>query len=209
MHGFQQNPRGNEDCCTGFLFRSVYLPSYTLSRREIQIPLHHDDEQQIVEGSTIFTVSVGSDRYLTLQNQVGLLNEASVEIKHGSVYSMSRESQSTWKHRDNDQCQGALETLEHIFIQYSHTNTFKNRLKTFINNKIDREYRDNGNYHFMICNHANPLVNYINLAAKWYISRNFQHSKPLIWDEFVRYIKFALNGDKKNICVILEEALKS
>ena len=61
----------------------------------------------------------------------------------------------------------------------------------------------------MICNHANPLVNYINLAAKWYINRNFQHSKPLIWDEFVRYTKFALNGDKKNICVILEEALKS
>ena len=114
--------------------------------------------------------------------------------------------------KDNDQCslcQGALETLEHIFIQCSHTNIFKNRLKTFINNKIDREYRDNGNYHFMICNHANPLVNYINLAAKWYISRNFQHSKPLIWDEFVRYTKFALNGDKKNICVILEEALKS
>ena len=41
---------------------------------------------------------MGSDRFLTLQNQVGLLNEASVEIKHGSVYSMSRESQSTWKH---------------------------------------------------------------------------------------------------------------
>ena len=61
----------------------------------------------------------------------------------------------------------------------------------------------------MICNHANPLVNYINLTAKWYISRNFQHSKPLISDEFVRYTKFALNGDKKNICVILEEALKS
>ena len=43
----------------------------------------------------------------------------------------------------------------------------------------------------MICNHANPLVNYINLTAKWYISRNFQQSKPLIWDEFVRYTKFA------------------
>ena len=42
--------------------------------------------------------------------------------------------------KDNDQCslcQGALETLEHIFIQCSHTNTFKHRLKTFINNKID------------------------------------------------------------------------
>ena len=63
-----------------------------------KIPLHHDDEEQIVENSTIYTVSVGCNRHLTLQNQVGLLNEATVEIKHGSVYSMSRNSQSTWKH---------------------------------------------------------------------------------------------------------------
>ena len=63
-----------------------------------QIPLHCDDEQQIVENSVIYTVSVGANRHLTLQNQVGLLNEATVEVKHGSVYSMSRESQSTWKH---------------------------------------------------------------------------------------------------------------
>ena len=45
---------------------------------------------------------------------------------------------------------------------------------------------------YVNCNHANPLVNYIKLAAKWYISRNFQ-----FWDEFVRYTKFALNGDEK------------
>ena len=63
-----------------------------------QIPLHNDDEEQIEEGSTIYTVSVGCDRFLTLQNQVGLLNETSVEIKHGSVYSMTRESQTSWKH---------------------------------------------------------------------------------------------------------------
>ena len=63
-----------------------------------QIPLHHDDEAQIIEGSSIYTISVGCDRFLTLQNQVGLLNEASLEIKHGSVYSMSRESQGDWKH---------------------------------------------------------------------------------------------------------------
>ena len=114
--------------------------------------------------------------------------------------------------KDNDQCslcQGGLETLEHIFIQCPQTNIFKNILNTFIKNKIDREYRDNRNYHFMICNHANPLVNYINLTAKWYISRNFQQSKPLIWDEFVRYTKFALNGDKSNICIVLKQALKS
>ena len=58
----------------------------------------------------------------------------------------------------------------------------------------------------MISNHAIPLVNYINLIAKWFISRNFQQTKPLIWDEFVRYAKFALNSDK---CVVLEQALKS
>ena len=60
---------------------------------------------------------------------------------------------------------GGLETLEHIFIQCSHTNTFKNRLNKFIKNKIDREYRDNKNNHFMICNHAIPLVNYINVVV--------------------------------------------
>lgn len=63
-----------------------------------QIPLHHDDEAQIIEGSSIYTISVGSDRFLTLQNQVGMLNETALEIKHGSVYSMSRESQGDWKH---------------------------------------------------------------------------------------------------------------
>ena len=61
----------------------------------------------------------------------------------------------------------------------------------------------------MICSHANPTVNYINLTAKLYISRNFQHANPLILDEFVRHTKFALNGDKKSICAVLEELLKS
>ena len=108
---------------------------------------------------------------------------------------------------------GGLETLEHIFIQCPHTNIFKNILNTFIKNKIDREYRDNRNYHFNFdnmsrynyCNHANPMVNYINLTAKWYISRNFQQYKPLIWDEFVRYTKFALNGDEIYICIVLKQ----
>ena len=34
----------------------------------------------------------------TLQNIVGLLNEASIEITHWSVYSKSRDLQGTWKH---------------------------------------------------------------------------------------------------------------
>ena len=48
--------------------------------------------------------------------------------------------------KDNDQLvSGALEILEHIFIQCSNTNNFKNRLNT--KNKTDREY----NYKANIC----------------------------------------------------------
>ena len=73
--------------------------SDTLSRREIPDPpslLRRAADRK--RTGVIYTVSVGANRFLTLQNQVGLLNEATVEVKHGSVYSMSRESQSTWKH---------------------------------------------------------------------------------------------------------------
>ena len=63
-----------------------------------QIPLHSDNEMQIAPDSLIWTVSVGGSRNLTLQNQVGPVNEVEVELRHGSVYSMSRSSQETWKH---------------------------------------------------------------------------------------------------------------
>ena len=62
------------------------------------IPLHSDDEAQIVPDSDIITISIGSPRVLTLQNQEGVLNETTVPLPHGSVYAMSRASQATWKH---------------------------------------------------------------------------------------------------------------
>ena len=112
--------------------------------------------------------------------------------------------------KDNNQCslcKEALETLEHIFLNCSHTKKFKSRLNNFIKDKVDREYKDMSDYYFIICVHTNPVVNYINLTGKWYISRNFQNAKPLIWDEYVRYVKLALNGEKNNIRVILDEVL--
>ena len=62
------------------------------------IPPHSDNEAQIVPDSTIYTISVGAPRSLVLQNQVGVISETSVLIPHGSLYSMSRESQTSWKH---------------------------------------------------------------------------------------------------------------
>ena len=112
--------------------------------------------------------------------------------------------------RDDDQCSlchEALETLEHIFLHCRHTKIFTNKLNTFIYNNIDKEFRNNKNFHFIVCNHSNPVINYINITAKWYISRNFQNAKSLNWDEYVRYTRLALNGDRPSIRVVLEEVL--
>ena len=58
----------------------------------------HNDEQQILSGSKIYTVSVGSTRTLRLVNKAGVLNEQAFEVPHGSVYTMSADSQSKWTH---------------------------------------------------------------------------------------------------------------
>ena len=59
---------------------------------------HSDNESQIQSDSSIYTVSIGSERLITFQNQVGVINETSITIPHGSVFGMSRSSQATWKH---------------------------------------------------------------------------------------------------------------
>ena len=104
--------------------------------------------------------------------------------------------------RDSDQCSlcgTALETLAHIFLYCPQTIEFRDKLKKFIIDKIYRNYRDPKSFHFLTCSHHDQIVNYINLTAKWYMSRNFQNSKPLIWEEFMRFTKLALTGEKHNL----------
>ena len=100
--------------------------------------------------------------------------------------------------QDSDQCSlcdKALETLAHIFLHCRHTIEFREKLEKFIIDKIYGGYRDPKSFYFIACSHDNQIVNYINLTAKWYISRNFQNSKPLIWEEFMRFTKLALTGE--------------
>ena len=61
------------------------------------IPLH-SDSQQCVEGSQIWTISVGAERTLTLLNQVGRVNERKITLPHGSLHKMSTDSQKHWRH---------------------------------------------------------------------------------------------------------------
>ena len=63
-----------------------------------QIKYHSDDETQIQPDSSIITVSIGSARTITFQNQSGVINESHITLPHGSVYSMSRSSKVSWKH---------------------------------------------------------------------------------------------------------------
>jgi hypothetical protein len=62
------------------------------------INLHSDDETQILAESNIFTISIGADRQMLFQNQIGVIQETTVTVPHGSVYRMSSASQSHWKH---------------------------------------------------------------------------------------------------------------
>ena len=64
----------------------------------IGIPAHSDNEEEIYLGSNIYTVSVGATRKLRFLNRVGKIRERDVEVPHGSVYSMSAESQREWTH---------------------------------------------------------------------------------------------------------------
>ena len=63
------------------------------------IPPHSDNEDSIIPDSDIYTVSIGAQRILVLQNTVGPLQEQrKIELTHGSVHCMSRASQDSWEH---------------------------------------------------------------------------------------------------------------
>ena len=99
--------------------------------------------------------------------------------------------------RDNPiccNCKLHLETLAHIFLKCSHTKSFISILRSFILLKIDPTYRDQNCKYFITVTHSNQIINYLNMIAKWYISRQFQNEQPLAWDSFKRLISLAWWG---------------
>ena len=65
------------------------------------IPPHADNENSIKDHSIIYTVSVGETRMIKFTNTIGPLQEKYYELKHGSVFSMTRETQAIWLHGIN------------------------------------------------------------------------------------------------------------
>ena len=105
-HEASEYPQG-KTFDTIFSRMQAAVPDFTKSNYSCLVTLYrngnsyinfHSDSAQLQPNSTIYTVSVGGDRTIVFQNQLGVINERRVHIPHGSVYAMSSDSQSTWRH---------------------------------------------------------------------------------------------------------------
>ena len=62
------------------------------------ITAHQDNEDSIEPGSTIYTVSVGAEREMIFTSTDGSKTTSKLQLTHGSVFTMTAESQKSWKH---------------------------------------------------------------------------------------------------------------
>ena len=96
-------------------------------------------------------------------------------------------------------CDCEEESLEHIFIDCPAGTDFIAKLNTHITTKFDAAYSDENRLYLITSNHDNIIINYVNLAAKWYLSRSYQHETKPSWLGFIRAIKKYLIGEKSKI----------
>jgi hypothetical protein len=104
-------------------------------------------------------------------------------------------------------CNNNLETLFHIFLKCPITLNFIVLLNEFIRNKLDSNYSDPSGLYFITCYYNNTDIDYLNLCAKWYISRQFQHQNNLQWVGYVGWVKRLLIGEKRDLKERLEGLL--
>ena len=91
---------------------------------------------------------------------------------------------------------GKVETLEHIYLNCEENNKFFNKVSEFIKDDIEPNYRSDLKLNRFSCSHENSSVNYVNLVANWYVGRKTQYQKKLYWDEFLKYVRCLLVGEK-------------
>ena len=97
------------------------------------IPLH-SDAQQGVTNSLIWAISVGAERTLQLIKKDGESTEHNIKIPHGSVYSMSTDSQSIWKHGIRSEPSVSEQRISFTFRKLTDiTNVPENNLKPLTN----------------------------------------------------------------------------
>ena len=85
--------KSHKDCVINQCLVNRYLD------KDATLPKHSDDEETIVFGSQIFTVSVGSTREVTFSSKTDEAEEVVQSVAGNSMYVMTRHSQNYWSHR--------------------------------------------------------------------------------------------------------------
>ena len=127
-----------------------------------------------------------------------------VQFQYKLLMRISTCKLSRWRmniEKDNGNCAhcNVAESLNHIFFECSHTSRFIVDLNQFIKDRFDSSYTDTSRYHFLTCFHDNNYINFVNLAAKWYISRRFQTKSDLLWSGFLKHLKIFMLGERADI----------
>ena len=127
-----------------------------------------------------------------------------VQFQYKLLMRISTCKLSRWRmhiEKDNGNCAhcNVAESLDHIFFDCPYTSRFVLELNRFIKDRFDSTYTDNSRYHFLTCFHDNNIINFVNLAAKWYISRRFQTKTDLLWSGFLKHLKIFLLGERADI----------
>ena len=105
-------------------------------------------------------------------------------------------------------CNGPIESLAHIFVQCPISTQFITLINGFIRTHIDSNYSDPSRRYLITCSHDNQLINYINLTAKWYISRQYQNKWSLNSDGYKNKVKIFLYGEKRAISTNIKQYMQ-
>ena len=79
----------------GFKFNNAMVHKY--QDGQSFIPHHGDDEEEIVEGSEIVTISLGETRYIEFQS-ISSASKTIQKLTHGDIFIMEKSSQTLFTH---------------------------------------------------------------------------------------------------------------
>ena len=99
----------------GIKFNSAMVHKY--ENGKACMPFHSDDEEEIIDGSTIVTISFGESRFIEFKNKTS----GSIicqKLKHGDVFVMDKSSQSHYLHSIPPDTNVDLKTRISVTLRY-------------------------------------------------------------------------------------------
>ena len=95
-----------------------------------------------------------------------------------------------------------IETLKHIFLDCPVSGALRGQLSNIIDSHSNGyllELQEKRNFSFIMCSHPSQVVNYLVLAFKWYISRQYQAKKTPVWVGFTNTLRQLLATEPESV----------